>query len=184
MALRRFSMDYVCWRTFDGRAYACCRDVPVVAPSDAFGCVVPEYCHVGFARRILWARDYTVDLLHHHRSHSKPWNLDFPSIIRRRWCCESYFFFCVLYLWFLGVWCRLSRSFRFGSGMFQRRKLGRRRRQRLPLVQILRSSLLIMVGLLLRRSVMSPKSNRVLGVDQHESRKFQMWIHNRIVAWL
>jgi hypothetical protein len=68
--------------------------------------------------------------------------------------------------------------------MFQRRKLGRRRRQRLPLVQILRSSLLIMVGLLLRRSVMSPKSNRVLGVDQHESRKFQMWIHNRIVAWL
>lgn len=89
MALRRFSMDYVCWRTFDGRAYAWCRDVPVVAPSDAFGRVVPEYCHVGFARRILWARDHTVDILHNHRSHSKPWNLDLPSTIRRRWCCES-----------------------------------------------------------------------------------------------
>jgi hypothetical protein len=30
--------------------------------------------------------------------------LDLPTIIRRRWCCESRCFL-VLYIWFLGVLC-------------------------------------------------------------------------------
>jgi protein translocation Sec62 family protein len=91
---------------------------------------------------------------------------------------------CILYSWFLGIWRRSSHSFRCGSGMFQRRKLGRRRKQKLPLVRTLRNSLLIMVGLLSRRLVTSLQSNRVQGVARHGWRRSQMWIHNRIIACL
>lgn len=74
--------------------------------------------------------------------------------------------------------CRSSHLFPCGSGIFRRRSQ-RRRRPRLPLARILRSSLLITVALLLKRFMTSHPSHHVQKVVQRESRRFRMRIHNR-----
>lgn len=88
-------MDDVRGRHVDGGPHARGCDVPVVAPDHALGRVVPQRRYVGFDRSVLWARDRKVDILHHHRRRSEPWDLDLSTIVRGRWYRESYFF-----LWF------------------------------------------------------------------------------------
>lgn len=78
-------MDDVCWRAGDGRHYACGCNVPSMAGFHEDGSVVYQCWGTRIDRAAIRNRNCAVDILHHHRGGGKPWNLDIPEPIRRRW---------------------------------------------------------------------------------------------------